>query len=189
MKVPIPEKLQGRPTYKGLPIPYIAHIKPDGEADFRITDQEKRREVMLERLCQLCGHRLGKFIFFVGGPRAAEGNQYFEPATHLDCLIYAMQVCPFIAGKMEHAEVTDVQADNPDVIVGVDETYTSVKDPLWVIKKAQSYGFWQLPSGTILLRPTEILYVTKPLLAEKMGPEDWAKVRYQLVIGKEEINV
>jgi hypothetical protein len=70
----------------------------------------------------LCGEPLGKWFFFTGGTEAAKGNQYFEPAAHLDCLIYAMQVCPFIAGKMEHADLAKVEAANPDVKVVVDLT-------------------------------------------------------------------
>ena len=118
----IPKRLRLRPQWRGLPIPYIALIRPDGTPDFRVTDEERRRSVIRNHLCQLCGEPLGKWFFFTGGTEAAKGNQYFEPAAHLDCLIYAMQVCPFIAGKMEHADLAKVEAANPDVKVVVDLT-------------------------------------------------------------------
>jgi hypothetical protein len=178
--VQIPKHLEANLRYRGLPIPYIALIKADGQPDFRVTDQRKRFEVMLLGLCQLCGKQLGKNLFFVGGPAAAEANQYFEPAAHLECVLYAMQVCPFIVGRIDHAEVSEVQADNPDVIVGVDETYTTVSSPEWVIKKSRSYGYWKTQGGTILVRPTDIMYQTDILYPRQMGAEDWKKVEKQL---------
>jgi hypothetical protein len=178
--IPVPERLQGRPQYHGLPIPYIALIKENGEPDFRVTDEVKRREVMMIGLCQLCGQELGKYFFFMGGPISAENNLYFEPAAHLECVLYAMQVCPFIIGKLEHAEVEKIQADNPEVMVKVDDSYTTIKQSDWVIKKARQFSFVSTPGGTILIRPQMIIYQTQLLYPPKMKPEDWEKLRKEL---------
>jgi hypothetical protein len=190
-----PKRLKKRPQWHGMPIPYIALIRPDGEPDFRVTDMDKRNEVMLRRTCQLCGDNLGKWIFFTGGEAAAKANQYFEPAAHLDCLLYAMQVCPFIAGRLEHADLGKIQEEykngniarvgtHPEsgvrIQVQVDETYTTVKSPFWVIKKASDWRFLSTPGGTILLYPTGIVHETKALEAEKMSAADWEVVREQL---------
>ena len=173
--IPIPRHLVSRPFYKGLPIPYIALIKANGDPDFRVTDQLKRLLVMKHKRCQLCGEPLGKWVFFTGGTIAAKQNAYFEPAAHLECLLYAMQVCPFIVGKMEHADVAKVQAANPDVTVQVDETYESVRNPLWVIKKAIGWDYVQTQGGTVLIVP-EAVKETEPLCPEKMNAADWQVV-------------
>lgn len=168
----IPKRLKQRPQWRGLPIPYIATIKPDGEPDFRVTDHVKRLEVIRYHQCQLCGQQLGKWVFFVGGPISAEQNAYFEPACHLDCLIYAMQVCPFIVGKMQHAPVEKVQADNPDLKVIVDETYSSVKSDDWIIVKANGWKAVQTQGGTILLQPN-VVKRTEKLRPPQMRRADW----------------
>ena len=180
-EVPIPKRLQQRPRHRGLPIPYIAFIAQNGEPDFRVIDQDKRMMVATHRMCQLCGHPLGRFMFFVGGPGAAEMNQYFEPPLHLDCLIYAMQVCPFIVGRIDkHAGVDKVQKKHPDAVVTADETFLDVRQPEWVIKKALDFQFGMTTQDTILFLPRQILGTTAYLYPDKMGPEDWAKVKQEL---------
>lgn len=177
-QIPIPRHLEARPRFRGLPIPYIALIKEDGQPDFRVTDELNRREVMANRNCQLCNGQLGKYIFFVGGTEAAKHNQYFEPATHLDCLIYAMQVCPFIVGRIEHADPGKIQSQlGEDIKVHVSQAYTVVKNPYWVIKKATHYGLWEVAPNEILVIPKGIIYQTPPLHAETMDAEDWSEVR------------
>jgi hypothetical protein len=179
--IPIPRRLEANLRYRGLPVPYIALIKPDGQPDFRVTDEEARRHVVQNRKCQLCAEILGKYIFFVGGTEAAKANQYFEPAAHLDCLMYAMQVCPFIAGRMEHADPAKIQSQMPEGIkVHVSQAFTVVRNPYWVIKKATGYDLMILNPVEFLLQPNGIVFETKPLYAESMSGEDWKDVEQLL---------
>lgn len=178
--IPIPSKLASRPRWHGLPIPYIATIKPDGEPDFRVTDEMQRQRVLFERRCQLCGEPLGRNLFFTGGPETARVTTYFEPPAHLDCLIYAMQVCPFIAGKMEHAPVEEVQRDNPHLKVMVDETYSTVKSEHWVIVKARGFELVQTKGGTILVQPKPVISFTNKLHAPTMDAAAWRRVHKEL---------
>jgi hypothetical protein len=189
-----PKRLEQRPHWRNLPIPYIALIKPDGEPDFRVTDEDKRKSVISNRWCQLCGQPLGKVCFFTGGTQAAVANAYYEPAAHLDCLVYAMQVCPFIAGKKEHANLGGIQKEYAEMAVarpvispeGVriqvnsDDTFTTVKNPYWVIKKATGYDYAYTPSGTLLLIP-RVVRETHPIHAETMSASDWNDV-FELLV-------
>lgn len=164
--------------FRGLPIPFIALIKPDGQPDFRVTDELNRRQVMALRLCQLCSEPLGKYVFFVGGTEAAKHNQYFEPATHLDCLVYAMQVCPFIIGRIEHADPDKIQEQMPvGLQVHVSSAYTVVKNPYWVIKKALGYSLFHVNPREILIIPQQVIYQTPPLHAESMGSQEWEEIK------------
>ncbi len=178
--VPIPPRLAARPRWHGLPVPFIATITPTGEPDFRVVDALARLHSIFFRRCQLCGETLGKAVFFVGGPQAAAGLAYFEPATHLDCLIYAMQVCPFIAGTMKHADMAVVQADNPTLKVFADATYTTEKSEWWVIVKASNYQLIQQSDETILVRPNPVVFTTDRLHAATMNAAEWAAVGQQL---------
>jgi hypothetical protein len=172
--------LKQRPQWKGLPVPFIATIRDDGTADFRVTDDVRRLDVIRWKHCQLCGQPLGRYCFFVGGIISANQNAYFEPAAHLDCLIYAMQVCPFIVGNMQHADLEDVKKDNPDRTVLIDDTYTPTKSGLWVITKADGWGYVTTPGGTVLLRP-HVLKKSPVLKPPEMKPADWNIVMKDLM--------
>jgi hypothetical protein len=191
--VPIPPHLISRPMWRGLPIPFIALIKPDGDPDFRVTDEASRLFVIEYRRCQLCAKPLGKWMFFVGGPKAAETNAYFEPAAHLDCTMYAMQVCPFIIGKIEHADLGKIQKqysqpigrtctadDKSSVVIRTVDNVLAVRNPLWVIKKASGYDCDRTEAGTVLLHP-HVVAETHALCPERMSAEDWSDVRGMLL--------
>ena len=176
-----PKRLKQRPQYRGMAIPYIALIDAvTGQPDFRVTDEQKRASVIRNRWCQLCGEQLGKFFFFVGGPEAAKANQYFEPACHLDCLLYAMQVCPFIVGRSEHADIEKVAAKHPELTVKADETFSTVRNPLWIIKKANGWSLMKTEQGTILLYPW-VVKETPALEPDKMSASDWRAVEKYLL--------
>lgn len=180
--IAVPRLLRGRPKWHGLPIPYVALVQPGGTPDFRVMDERRRLHVIQTRRCQLCGELLTKNIFFVGGPKAAKARLYFEPATHLSCLIYAMQVCPFICGKLEHADLGEVRADNPQAAICSDETYSNEKSENWVILKATGYVLALTPQGTALLQPQPVVYETEPLKAATMNATDWARVCKNLML-------
>lgn len=182
MSIPIPARLQRSPKWHHMPVPYIALIGADGQPDFRAVCDEKRRQCIGERLCQLCGQKLGKFLFFVGGPEAAKAGQYFEPAAHLDCVIYAMQVCPFILGKMEHADIAKVaqRHEGTGITVRAADTFSSVRNPHWVIIKATDYDLANTPDGLPLVVPKGIICLTPPLHAETMSEVDWQLVHWKL---------
>jgi len=172
----IPKRLKQRPQWRGLPIPYIATIRSDGTPDFRVTDHIKRLSVIKYHQCQLCGQMLGKFFFFVGGRKSAEQNAYFEPACHLDCLIYAMRVCPFIVGKLDHADIAKVQAANPDRVVLIDDSYVATKGDAWIIVKADNWRAVQTQGGTILVQPN-VIKQTPALEPPKMSSAEWRDVK------------
>jgi len=191
--VPIPAHLAANRMWKGLPVPFIALIKPDGDPDFRVTDESSRLFVIEHRRCQLCAKPLGRWMFFVGGTKAAEANRYFEPAAHLDCTIYAMQVCPFIIGRIEHADLGKIQSQyaNPigrasttdqkeSIVVRSVDNILAARNPWWIIKKATGYDLAETDAKTILLVPRTV-FETPPLHPETMSPQDWADVHGMLL--------
>jgi hypothetical protein len=68
-----------------------------GVPDFRVADERKFARAMKERLCWLCGDKLGVHMAFVIGPMCAVNRVTSEPPCHLDCATYAAQVCPFLS--------------------------------------------------------------------------------------------
>ncbi len=55
----IPEFLSHLRTHHGLPVPFMQAVF-DGVPDFRAVDPEKVIKCVEEKLCAICGRRLGE---------------------------------------------------------------------------------------------------------------------------------
>ncbi len=111
--VPIPKRMRALgKDRRGYPIPYIILRDNEGRPHFTINDTLRQRKALLERRCPICGNRLDKVIWFVGGPLSAfhEHGAYMDSALHHECMTYALQVCPYLAtpnylGRIDAATV------------------------------------------------------------------------------------
>lgn len=113
--IPQPERLQRRPQFRGMPIPYTALMLPDGTPDFRVTDFQRWGEVLEQRKCALCGEKMQPVIWFVGGAKCGQFRCFFDPAMHLDCCLYALEVCPFLACKSDYQPLATGKAQKAGV--------------------------------------------------------------------------
>lgn len=93
---PLPRHMQGLPLdERGYPVPYFVQWI-DGKPDFRLLDQEKFAKARVNGLCSVCGHKLGKFKSFVGGPMNVLQKLSGEPPMHRDCALFSVKACPFL---------------------------------------------------------------------------------------------
>jgi hypothetical protein len=105
--VPMPMRMRGlRRDHRGFAIPFFVAwldddqrevTPPEGTPDFRILSPGRMRRCKRERLCWLCGHKLGRHLTFAIGPMCAVTRTTMEPPGHLDCARYSVQVCPFLS--------------------------------------------------------------------------------------------
>ncbi len=103
---------------RGYPVPFfVAYI--DGKPDFRIADDEKRLRCIKEKLCWICGEKLGHYIGFVIGPMCTINRISTEPPMHRDCANYSVRVCPFLLNpnQKRNPKKVDVVIDNPGGIM------------------------------------------------------------------------
>lgn len=100
---PIPDRLAQRPRHKGIPIPFTTMLLPDGSPDFRVTDHERWLNCVDDDLCALCGEDLPPLNWYIGGDKCVDSKMFFDPAMCLECAIYALVVCPFLAMKKGYA--------------------------------------------------------------------------------------
>lgn len=133
--VPVPPFLAERPRDKrGFPIPASATVT-DGFIAFDVIDEPNRQHLIKHELCGLCGKKLFRGKFFVGGPKSAfaQNGLYVDPPMHRDCAEYALKVCPYLAlstyrpGKLDASRVkkvglgvvidTNMEPDRPPVFV------------------------------------------------------------------------
>ena len=155
-----------------MPIPYGVLISPDGTPDFRVTDEAKRMAILKYRLCGLCGEPLGKFQFFVGG---AKSTAFYDPPSHLDCAIYAMQTCPFIVGRITYATEQSIKDrhEGEPVAIQTDPTFSSKRPDYWKVVKASGYKL--LVQGQSIIMVPNTVRATPPIHTASMDGAAWNK--------------
>lgn len=95
-----PDRIARLPKDKrGYPIPWSVLLADDGTPFFTVNDTRKNYRALLHALCPICGERLGRWRWFVGGPRSAfdENGWYADLPGHHECMQFALAVCPYLA--------------------------------------------------------------------------------------------
>jgi hypothetical protein len=106
----MPARLQARPTFHGMPIPYTVYVDEAGVPDFRMNWRERMAEAVERGLCVLCGQRLGRRKVFVGGPSSIQHGQFVDGPMHEECARYAIGICPYLTGERpDHAAISAVE--------------------------------------------------------------------------------
>lgn len=98
LRVRIPTRIAQRleVSDEGWPVPwFVARI--DGKPDFRIVDTPKVKQAYEQKLCWICGDRLGRNAAMTIGPMCTISRCISEPPSHRECAIFAAQACPFLA--------------------------------------------------------------------------------------------
>lgn len=109
---PIPERMQHLPLdHRGYPIFYVAVIDKSGRSMFAINDEKKLREVAEKDLCEVCGTKLFRGRWFIGGPLSAFHPQgaYNDAPMHDECAHYALNVCPWLAAPNYGEAIAELQ--------------------------------------------------------------------------------
>jgi len=83
---------------RGLPVPFTVLWDRAGKPHFKANDERKTEKCIAERLCIICGNRLRKDMYLIGGPVSAfNPNGVFNDApVHRLCGQFALQYCPYL---------------------------------------------------------------------------------------------
>jgi len=81
------------------PIPWFA-VRAGKPPEFRGRDPLKLRQAVRERLCWVCGQRLGAVMTFVLAPASAITKVAFEPPCHRECARWSVMHCPYFAAQI-----------------------------------------------------------------------------------------
>ena len=98
--IPIPRRMRALPRdHRGYPVPFVVLRDADNKPHFAINNDLRVLKCLREERCPICGYRLDKIIWFIGGPGSAfhDNGRYLDPPMHEECAMYALQVCPYLA--------------------------------------------------------------------------------------------
>lgn len=124
--------------HRGYPVPKFATWK-DGVPDFVLVSQQYFYECINEKLCWLCGGKMGTRNFFVTGPMCTITCTSAEPPVHMGCARFSVRNCPFLTRPLakrqnvegkEHVEPGGVMIErNPGMsVVWETDSYRVIRD-------------------------------------------------------------
>lgn len=109
--IPMPPNIAALPKdRRGYPIPFIVQIDPAGVPLFTVNDNGRQLECVFKKICPICGVRLSKQLWYVGGPKSAfhKYGCYHDSAMHYECMAYALRVCPYLAMRGKRADMEKI---------------------------------------------------------------------------------
>lgn len=113
MSPPIPARLAGRPTHRGLVIPWVSVVLSDGTPSLGNLHGTRAARALMEKLCQICGEHLEDTIVLFASLSAFTRGQTSEPGMHPECAAYSAKACPMVNGSMRHFQTVDRVTGQP----------------------------------------------------------------------------
>lgn len=139
-EIPIPERMRDlKKDRRGLPIPANVLVDKDGKPHFTINNHTIRNKHIMEQLCGICGKKLLRGRWSVGGPASAltEEGVYYDSPLHYECARYALQVCPYLAmpsyGKRIDTKTLDPKKMDRHEAIFIDPTQIADRPPCFVM--------------------------------------------------------
>jgi len=98
---PMPGRMTSLPIDdRGFPVPWFVAWQ-DGKPEFRAMDGVKFLRAIREKLCWVCGNKLGVNVCFVAGPMCGINRTSAEPPSHVDCARWSARNCPFLSNPRQ----------------------------------------------------------------------------------------
>ncbi len=125
---PVPDRMKHLDRdHRGYPVPFIVFRDSDGKPHFTINDQVKTGLCRSKDLCSICGLKLLRGRWFVGGPGSALAptGAYIDPPTHYECMAFALRTCPYLLSAAYQKRIDGATLDPkkaPGVIGLLDTT-------------------------------------------------------------------
>ncbi|WP_334147834.1 hypothetical protein [Hyphomicrobium sp.] len=146
--IPVPARMQQLPRdQRGYPVPVIVLRDNSGRPHFTMNDEAKRQRIIREDRCAICGGKLFRGRWSVGGPLSAfhPFGRYNDTPLHHECMTYALQVCPYLAMPSYSKRLDAKTAANAEfdaTLINIDPTVLDGRPELFVavMHIGQSYS-------------------------------------------------
>jgi hypothetical protein len=114
----LPERMKDLPIdARGFPVPWFVAWE-NGKPEFRAMDPAKFRRAIKEKLCWVCGNRLGVNLAFVAGPMCGINRTSAEPPGHRECALWSVQNCPFMNNPRMVRNESGLDSETLDSMAG-----------------------------------------------------------------------
>lgn len=138
--------------HRGYPIPYIVFRDDDGKPHFTINNEHKVLRCKHDEICAICGVKLLRGRWFLGGPMSAfhPHGAYIDPPLHHECMRFAVQTCPYLISTKYTKRIDGATLD-PSKATGVISLIDPTLDPTRpkVFVAVMAVGQWITPSGYV----------------------------------------
>jgi len=138
--------------HRGYPIPYIVFRDDDGKPHFTINNEHKVLRCKHDEICAICGVKLLRGRWFLGGPMSAfhPHGAYIDPPLHHECMRFAVQTCPYLISTKYTKRIDGATLD-PSKATGVVSLIDPTLDPTRpkVFVAVMAVGQWITPSGYV----------------------------------------
>jgi hypothetical protein len=143
---------------RGYAIPFGVLRDADGTPQFAVNNEHERERSIRNDLCSICGTKLLRGRWFVGGPRSAfdSDGAYIDMPMHDECAHYALKVCPYLAAPHYGREVGGTKAAQMlrKPLILIDRTMIADRPPLFVavmavgqrMTQGNSFGSYVIPA-------------------------------------------
>lgn len=146
---PLPVRMRNLPVdERGYVVPWFVDWV-NGKPEFRAMDREKFVRAIKEKLCWVCGERLGVHVCFVAGPMCGINRTSSEPPSHVECGQWSARNCPFLnnprAVRREDEAINSSNLRNNSA--GIALTRNPGVTMLWVTR---SYEIFRTDTGPLI---------------------------------------
>ena len=120
-----------------LPVDDRGYVVPwfvdwlDGKPEFRAMDPKKWVRAVREKLCWVCGERMGRYMVFVAGPMCGINRTSSEPPAHRECAEWSARNCPFLSNSQAIRRVDEVITGDMGNVAGFALTRNPGVSMLW----------------------------------------------------------
>jgi hypothetical protein len=165
--IPVPKRMAHLDRdARGLPAPVIVMRDTAGSPIFAANDEHARQRCFDNDLCHICGQRLHRGRWFVGGhlSACAEHGAFMDGGLHGECAHYALQVCPYMAapnyGRLVGPAML-AKSDRRDVLTLADETAGNSRPEFFIAL---------LAVGQVLNHRSVIIGVRETMIVRTLAP-------------------
>jgi hypothetical protein len=137
----LPARMRDLPVdERGYPVPwFVAWL--DGSPEFRAMDRSKFVRAIREKLCWVCGEKMGVHFTFVAGPMCGINRTSAEPPNHRDCALWSAINYPFLSNPRMVRRTDGLSAEIQENISGAGITRNPGVTMLW---HAREYEHWNV---------------------------------------------
>jgi hypothetical protein len=143
----LPARMAEQPIdERGYPVPWFVAWMDD-KPEFRAMDPMKFLRAIKEKLCWVCGQKLGVNVTFVAGPMCGINRTSSEPPNHQECARYSARNCPFLNNPRMVRREDDLSLEIAGNVAGIAIRRNPGVTMLW---NTRQYEIFKTETGPLI---------------------------------------